>query len=85
MTVDTHRDAWLKKMVHFVWQVQDIVMRAVNDQPGFVNQFRPATKAKVKTLLLHNTFMDIMKMINKFGPNPTIRDSQQPVAVAVSS
>jgi hypothetical protein len=29
--------------------------------------------------------MDIMKTINKFGPNPTICDSQQPVAVAVST
>jgi hypothetical protein len=29
--------------------------------------------------------MDIMKTVNKFGPNPTIHDSQQPVAIAVST
>jgi hypothetical protein len=72
-------------MVHFVWRVQDIVLKAVKFQQGFVNQFHPMTKAKVKTLLLYNSFMDIMKTINKFDPNPTIRDSQQPVAVAVST
>jgi hypothetical protein len=84
MIVDIHGDA-TKKMVHFVWRVQDIVLRAVEDQQGFMNQFCPATRAKVRTLLLYNTFMDIMKNINKFGPNPTIRDSQQAVAVAVST
>jgi hypothetical protein len=52
-------------------------------QQGFVNQFHPATKA-VRTLLLYNIFMDIMKAVNKLGPNPTIHDSQQPVAIAVS-
>jgi hypothetical protein len=57
----------------------------VKFQQGFVNQFHPVTKAKVKSLLLYNTFMDIMKTINKFGPNPTICDSQQPVAVTVST
>jgi hypothetical protein len=72
-------------MVCFVLQVQDIVMKAVSNQQGFATQFCTATKAKVKTLLLHNTFMDIMKTINKFGPNPTIRDSKQRVAVAVST
>jgi hypothetical protein len=35
MTDDTHGDSWLKKMVHFVWQVQDIVIRAVSNQAGF--------------------------------------------------
>jgi hypothetical protein len=50
-----------------------------------LNWFRPATKAKVRTLLLYNTFMDVMKTIIKFCPNPTICDSQQPVAVAVST
>jgi hypothetical protein len=83
--IDIHGDAWLKKMVYFVWRVQDIVMNAVKEQQGFVKQFCTAAKAKVKTLLLHNAFMDIMKTINKFGPNLTIRDSQQPVAVAVSA
>ncbi len=48
-------------------------------------RFRTATKAKVKTLLLHTTFMDIMKTINKFGPNPPIPHSHQPVAVGVST
>jgi hypothetical protein len=65
--------------------VQDIVMRAVSNQKDFATRFRTVAKGKVKTLLLHNTFMDIMKTINKFGPNPTIHDSQQPVAVAVST
>jgi hypothetical protein len=60
-------------------------MRAVNNQPGFAMRFRTATKAKVKTLLLHTTFMDIMKTINKFGPNPPIPHSHQPVAVGVST
>jgi hypothetical protein len=35
MTVDIHGDAWLKKMVHFVWRVQDIVMKAVSNQQEF--------------------------------------------------
>jgi hypothetical protein len=85
MTVDTHGNAWLEKMVHFVWRVHEIIMKAMNQQQGFMNQFCPAAKAKVRTLLLYNIFMDTMKTVNKFGPNPTIRDSQQPVAIAVST
>jgi hypothetical protein len=61
MTVDIHGDVWLKKMVHFVWRVQDIVKRAVKEQQGFVRRFCTAAKAKVKTLLLHNAFMDIIR------------------------
>jgi hypothetical protein len=28
MIVDIHGDAWLKKLVYFAWQVQDIVLGA---------------------------------------------------------
>jgi hypothetical protein len=60
-------------------------MKAMNQQSGFMNRFCAAAKAKVRTLLLYNIFMDTMKTVNEFGPNPTIRDSQQPVAIAVST
>jgi hypothetical protein len=86
MTVDTHGNAWLEKMVHFVFRVHEIIMKAMNQQSGFMNRFCAAAKAKVRTLLLYNIFMDIMKTVNEFGPNPTIRDSQQlVVAIAVST
>jgi hypothetical protein len=85
MTADTHGNAWLEKMVHFVWQVHEIIMKAMNQQQGFMNWFHAAAKAKVRTLLLYNKFMDTMKTVNEFGPNSTIRDSQQPVAIAVST
>jgi hypothetical protein len=65
--------------------MHEIIMKAMNQQQGFINRFRPAAKAKVRTLLLYNIFMDTMKTVNKFGPNPTIHDSQQPVAIAVST
>jgi hypothetical protein len=60
-------------------------MKAMNQQQGFMNWFHAAAKAKVRTLLLYNIFMDTMKTVNEFGPNSTICDSQQPVAIAVST
>jgi hypothetical protein len=60
-------------------------MKAMNQQSGFMNWFHEAAKAKVRTLLLYNIFMDTMKTVNEFGPNPTIHDSQQAVAIAVST
>jgi hypothetical protein len=47
-------------------------MKAMNQQQGFMNWFHAAAKAKVRTLLLYNMFMDTMKTVNEFGPNPTI-------------
>jgi hypothetical protein len=77
-------------MIFYVWFVfSDTLKFVINavkqQQQGFANQFCPAAEAKVRTLLLYNIFMDIMKTVNKFGPNPTICDSQQQVAIAANN
>jgi len=82
-TVDMHTSAFMKDLVLFVGYVADKIYNHAKKQDRFPSHMKGCLAGKLKLLIKHNVYMDVMEAINIFGPNPVIQDAEQPLAKLV--
>ena len=82
-TIDMHTTAFMKDLVLFVGYVADKIYNHAKNQDRFPTHMKGCLAGKLKLLIKHNVYMDVMTAINTFGPNPVIQDVEQPLAKLV--
>ena len=82
-TIDMHTSVFMKDLVLFVGYVADKIYNHARNQDRFPNHMKGCLAGKLKLLIKHNVYMDVMMAINTFGPNPVIHDVEQPLAKLV--
>jgi len=83
---DVHSSDFIRNLVLTVNAATRIIVKSVmRSQPGYVTRNKTYVSNKVQLLVRLAVLMDVMKTINKYGPNPILKpiDTNEPLLQAI--